>query len=332
MALRDIIAGPPNLHHKQIRDLADAIEVLLAAGGSIEVFDADEVSLGTVTGIRAPDISIDGDVAVFPNMPLVRTDAQLSGMSPPLLFVLYANSDTGKLQYFDGAQWIVLGAGGGVIGIPPGANVSWNSDIGVTGSPASAWESIDTTVTLAQASGSSRPAVTAGAFGSTQGLTFDGVNDNLSVAVKVVTETGAATVSIVFKTAAAVTGPQVLLSQSDTAVANDWFEIGIGADGRLYVESNAAGTKHTVQGSTPLLPSTVYNLILCYDGTDYFLLLNGVEENPLTIENIGAFAWFGRVGGTTAFTVGANITSGGVVRPFAGVIGGVYFWDEDLTA
>lgn len=275
-------------------------------------------------------LAIDEDVD---SLPTHRTQAQLDALNPKPIGVLFFNSTTGKMQFYNGVAWIVLGeGGGGVIGVPPAANASWESDNGITGSPASAWESIDETVTLAQATGSSRPAVTAGAFGSTQGLTFDGVNDYLTVTTKVVTETGAATISVVFKTAAAVTGPQVLASQSDTAVGNDWFEIGIGADGRLYVESNAAGTKHTVKGSTPLLPSTVYNAILCYDGTDYFLLLNGVEENPLTIENIGAFAWFGRVAGTTAFTLGATVTSGGVQRPFAGAIGGVYLWDEDLTA
>lgn len=281
-------------------------------------------------GVRDALVAIDADVN---SLPTHKTQTEIDAMNPPQEGVLFYNSTTHKMQFFNGTAWIVLGeGGGGVIGIPPGANVRWESDTGVTGSPASAWLSIDTTVTLAQASGSARPAVTAGAFGSTQGLTFDGVNDHLTVATKAVTRTGTATVNIVFKTAAAVTGPQVLVSQSDAAVANDWFEIGVGDDGRLYVESNAAGTKHTVKGSTPLLPSTVYDLILCYDGTDYFMLLKGVEENPLTIENIGAFAWFGRVGGSTSFTVGATITSGGVVRPFAGVIGGVYFWDEDLTA
>lgn len=278
-----------------------------------------------------PQVQNAFSVLLLTGIPLARTEAELSAMSPPPVGVLFYNSTTPRMQFYDGTQWVILGAGGGVIGVPPAANVSWESDNGVTGSPASAWESLDTTVTLAQSSGASRPAVTASAFGSTTGLTFDGVNDHLTVATKVVTETGAATLSIVFKTAATVTGPQVIVSQSDTAVTNDWFEVGVAADGRLYVESNAAGTKHTIKGSTPLSPSTIYNMILCYDATDDFMLLNSVEENPLTIENVGTFAWFGRVGGTTAFTVGATLTSGGVQRPFAGVVGGVYFWDEDLT-
>lgn len=286
---------------------------LIAPIGSVRVADADAVEL---------------------LIPAVRTQTQIDALSPPPTGVLFYNSTTGKMQFYDGTQWIVLGeGGGGVIGVTPAANVSWESDNGVTGSPASAWESLDTTVTLAQSTSGSRPAVTGSAFGSTTGLTFDGVNDYLTVATKVVTETGSATVSIVFKTAATVTGPQVLVSQSDTAVANEWFEVGISVDGKLYVESNNAGTKHTVNGSTVLLPSTIYNVILCYDGTDYFMLLNSAEENPLTIESVGAFAWFGQTSSTTpAFTVGATITSGGTSRYFEGVVGGIYFWDEDLTA
>jgi len=280
--------------------------------------------------IRDMILDVDADVD---SLPTHKTQAELDAMNPPPEGVLFYNTTTKKMQFFNATAWIVLGeGGGGVIGVPPGANVSWESDHGVTGSPASAWLSIDGTVTLAQSSGSSKPAVTANAFGSTTGLTFDGVNDYLTVATKVITETGAASISVVFKTAAAVTGPQVLVSQSDVAVSNDWFEVGIAADGRFYIESNAAGTKQTVKAATPLLPATAYNVIVCYDGTDYFVLLQGSEENPLTIENIGAFAWFGRVGGTTAFTVGATLTSGGVQRPFAGVIGGVYRFNSDLTA
>ena len=331
------IPDPGGSIYPQVRDMIlavdDDVDALTPGGAaSVEVYDVNEHLLGTATGVRAPDIELDGDVAVFPFMPLLRTQTQIDAMSPPIPYVLYANTTKGKLQYFDTVNWIVLGTGSGVIGIPPSVTASWESDHGVTGSPASAWASLDNTVTLAQASGSSRPAVTSGAFGSTVGLTFDGINDHLTVATKVIAATGSATISVVFKTGAAIGGPMVLVSQSDTAVSNDWFEFGIGADGRLYVESNNAGTKLTVKGSTVLFPATVYDAQLSFDGTDYFLLLKNAEENPLTIDNIGSFAWFGRVGGTTSFTVGATLTSGGVQRPFAGVIGGVYLWAEDLTA
>lgn len=209
--------------------------------------------------------------------------------------------------------------------------LAWESDSGVTGSPASAWLSKVGTVSLAGASGE-RPAVTASAFGSTTGLTFDGTNDAMSITAKPIAATAAGSLSLVFKTPAAISAKMVLVSQSDAAVANDWFEVGIDSDGKLYVESNNAGTKHTVKGSTVLTVSTIYNAILVYDGTDFYLLLDNVEENPLVIENIGAFAWFGRVGGTTTFTVGATITSGGAARFFSGVIGGIYFFNSDITA
>lgn len=325
-------AGPLSKLLQQLVAVWDYLDSALAGvGGSLEVFDANGNSLGTATGIQVPDIEIVSDVAIFPYAPLFRTEAQLAAMSPPLIGVLYYNTTIPRMQFFDGTQWVILGAGGGVIGIPPAANASWESDINVTGNPVSAWESIDETVILAQASGSSRPSVVSNVFGSTQGLVFDGSNDHLTIATKVITETGAATISIVFKTGVVITGPMVLVSQSDSAVSNEWFEIGIGADSRIYVESNNSGTKHTVHGCTPLLPSTKYNVILCYDGVDYFMLLNGVEENPLTISNSGSFAWFGQVGGTAVFTVGGTLISGGLQRPFNGTLGAVYLWDEDLT-
>ncbi len=295
MPLRDIITGPLNLILAQLRDLCDAIDVAMQAR--------------------------------------LVTQAQIDAMLPPEEGVLFYNLDMHKLQMFDGTAWIVFGAGGGggVIGVPPSATAAWASDMGVTGSPCSAWVSIDGTVTLAQASGSNRPAVAGSVFASTQGLTFDGVNDNLSVATQVITATSEGTISIVFKTGASVVGPMAIVSQSDSAVVNNWVEIGINADGRLYIESNASGTKHTVVGSTVLLPSTRYDMQLAYDGTDYYMQLNNVEENPLVIDNVGVFAWFGRIAGTTAFTVGGTITSGGLQRPFAGTIGAIYLWAVDLT-
>lgn len=331
MALRDIFNRPINLLKDQLITFADTVEAMIASvTGGFEVFESDGTSLGTADGLKAPDIIMDGTTAVLPFIPLIRTQAELSAMSPPLSFVLYANSDTKNLQYFDGTNWIVLGSGGGTIGIPPGANVSWESDTNVTGSPVSSWISKDNTVTLSQ-SGTSRPAIALATFGSTQGLLFDGVNDFIAVASKIISATAAGSISLVFKTGTSVVGPMVLVSQSNVAVANDWFEVGINADGKFYVESNNAGTKMTVLGSSVLLASTVYNVILCYDGTDFFILLNNVEENPLEISNIGSFAWFGRVGGTTTFTVGATTTSGGTFRNFLGIIGGIYFWDTDLT-
>jgi hypothetical protein len=213
----------------------------------------------------------------------------------------------------------------------PKADLYWESDTSVTGSPASAWASIAGSITLSQATSGNRPAVISSAFGTTQGLTFDGTNDALSYSGQAITRTGAASLSVVFKTGSSVTGPFVLISQADSSVANTWWEFGIAADGKLYIEYNNAGTKQTVEGSTVLSTSTAYNAILTYDGTDFYLLLNNVEENPLVITNTGTFAWLGAVSGTPLFGVGATMPSEGATRFFNGVIGGVYFWNRDLT-
>lgn len=220
-----------------------------------------------------------------------------------------------------------LRAGGDSV---PAAALSFLSDTGVTGSPASSWASALGSVTVTQATGANQPSITASAFGSKDGLTFDGTNDNLSVASRVISATTAGTMSIVFKTPAAITARGVMVSQADPAVANDWWEIGIDSDKKLYIESNASGTKHTVKGATVLTESTVYDLQLCYDGTDFFLQLGGEEENPLVIESTGAYAWIGRINGN--FTIGATITSGGAARFFTGSLGALSFWNEDLTA
>ncbi len=224
-----------------------------------------------------------------------------------------------------------LRAGGG--GVVPPADLSFLSGSGVTGSPASDWASSTGSVTVSQATAANRPAVTAAVFGSTQGLTFDGINDILTVASKVVAQTGAATLSVVIKTPAAFTARGVIVSQSDTALANEWAEFGIDSDGKLFYERNAAGSKRTVKGSTVLAVSTVYDAQLCWDGTDFYLQLSGNEENPLVMENAATgFAWFGAVAGTTAFSIGGTMTSGGAARFFAGSIGNVSFWNQDLTA
>lgn len=207
----------------------------------------------------------------------------------------------------------------------------WLSYVSITGSPVSAWGSAYGAISLSQSTSTNQPTITASAFGSTQGIIFDGISKVLSYTGKPISNTQAGSLSVVFKTGSSVTGPFVIVSQSDSAAANDWWEFGIDANGKLYVESDAAGTKHTVEGSTVLATSTAYNAILTYDGTDYYLTLNGTEENPLVIVNVGAFAWAGRVGGTTVFSVGATVTSGGTVRPFNGSLGAVAFWNYDIT-
>lgn len=208
--------------------------------------------------------------------------------------------------------------------------LAWESDFGVTGSPASSWSPVVHIGAFSQSVSTNRPSVTASVFGSTQGLTFDGVSDVLTNSP--LSFTNAATLSIVFKTGSSVTGPFSLLAQSDTASTTNYWEFGINASGKLYVSSNNNGTTLTIEGSTILATSSVYSVVLAYDGTDYFMSLGGVEENPLVITSTGAFCWFGRVSaGTPILSIGATILSSGGARFFNGSVGGVYLWNTDIT-
>lgn len=221
--------------------------------------------------------------------------------------------------------------GGG--GAPVVPSFSWESTSGVTGSPVSAWAPLVGAGTLSQSTGAKQPTFVAAQFGTAPGISFDGSNDLLTNTTKLITPTTAGTLAIVFKTGSSVVGPMVLVSQADSGVTNDWFEVGINADGFLYVERNASGNKRTVVGSTLLVASTVYDMELAFDGTDYFVELSGVEENPLTYPNFATgFAWFGAVGGTPGLSLGATLTSGGSARFFNGSLGAVYFWSTDITA
>jgi len=230
---------------------------------------------------------------------------------------------------------LLTGAGpsGGAGAIPP--DLYWESDTNVTGSPASAWGDKGTNlISLAQGTAGNRPAVTASVFGSTQGLVFDGSNDTLTfTALGTFSTTDPGSLAVIFKTGTVVTGiTQCIVSNSNSAVANDYFELGIGTDGRLFITNNVAGTSWTMGFPTVLDPSTAYHVVLCYDGTDYFLTLNGVEENP-QIMTSGTFAanWIGHSGATNTLAVGALVLSTGNTHFLNGSIGGVYFWTQDIS-
>lgn len=160
-------------------------------------------------------------------------------------------------------------------------------------------------------------------------ILFDGTDDRLAYAGAFTDVVGS--VVIVFKTEAAFTTRRVILSSADEAAADVWFEIGIAADGRIYIESNAAGIKHTVNGSSFLEVATSYVLTVTHDGTDYYAQIGAVEQNPLTIENVGAFAWFGDVAGADNIVLGGTVTSAGLVRPFKGEIMEVAVYSGDIT-
>jgi hypothetical protein len=167
---------------------------------------------------------------------------------------------------------------------------------------------------------------------ATLGVKFDGTDDHLIYTGAIADTTG--TINVIFRTGAtdfATRGDQALVSFADNGTANTWLEIGIGSDGRIYIESNAGGTKHTVVGSSFLAVSTSYLLSVSYDGTAYFASLNGVEQNPLSITNIGTFAWIGNVSSVDNFVIGGTVTSAGLVRPFQGEVSELLINKKDVT-
>lgn len=160
-------------------------------------------------------------------------------------------------------------------------------------------------------------------------VTFDGSADYLAYAGALTQVTGS--VLLVIETGAtAFAANQAIISSADTGSANNWFEIGIDASGRVYVDSNAAGTQHTVRGTTVLANSTQYLIAVVHDGVDYYVAIGSQEENPLIIESVGAFAWFGDVTGADNLVLGGTVTSAGLVRPFKGGVSFAAITAQDI--
>jgi hypothetical protein len=198
----------------------------------------------------------------------------------------------------------------------------------IANDPVGRWEDGSVSETnLTQSTLASRPTYQT----TSPSIRFDGTDDYLSYVGSRTDTVGSLILAFTTgATAFSTRGAQVLFSSANTAVANEWFEVGITSDGRLYIEVNASGTKHTVVGSTYLTVSTSYYLTLVFDGTDYFLLLNNEEENPLTISNVGTFAWLGDITATN-LVVGGTVTSAGLVRPFLGDILELALYSADIT-
>lgn len=194
--------------------------------------------------------------------------------------------------------------------------------------PVGYWTDQHGIIHIIQATAGSRPLLQT----ALPSVKFDGTDDYLAFAGAFANTLGS--VYIVFKTGAtafATRGPQVLLSRADEAVTNEWFEIGITSEGRIYIERNAAGTKHTLVGSSFLELSTAYGLYVSFDDIDYYAQVNDVEQNPLTIENIGTPSWFGDVAGADNIVLGGTVTSAGLVRPFQGEVMDPGIYAQDIT-
>jgi hypothetical protein len=214
------------------------------------------------------------------------------------------------------------GAGGGGI---PAPLMSWEADAGVTsasiGGAVSSW--VSGSYDLTQGTAGNRPTHVA-AFTTGHGVSCDGSSDFLSISNPLTGATGS--IAIVFRT-----GTIGTRQVTDTGAANEWFEIGVTAAGLIYLERNAAGTVSRIVGSTVLTSSTSYQLFAAYDGTDYYLTLNGTEENPLVVESIGTRGWFSTVTSGDTLSVGAALPSGSGARFFTGTLGVIRIWDTDIT-
>ncbi len=211
---------------------------------------------------------------------------------------------------------------------PPASLVSWEANSGVTGgigAAVSAWSA--GSYTLNQGGAGWRPTHVA-VFTAGHGIQFDGSGDFLYLGHTFTGPTGS--LAIVFRTGAIGTR-QALLSQADTDVGNDWFEVGITAAGRIYIENCVAGVVSRLVGSTLLTAFTSYQLLAAYDGTDYYLTLNGIEENPLTVEAVGTLGWLSTVSGGDTFSVGTGFQANIAVHFFNGILGVVRIWETDIT-
>lgn len=207
---------------------------------------------------------------------------------------------------------------------------SGSTPASANGDPVGRWnDATSNAQNVSQATDAARPTYRT----ATPSIRFDGVDDYLRFAGSRSDELGS--LLIAFQTGATAfttRGAQVLFSSADEGSASTWFEVGLTEDGRLYIETNVAGSKRTVVGSTFLSLSTAYYLTLTFDGTDFYLQLSGTEENPLTFENFAsAFAWLGGVSGLDNIVVGGTVTSAGLVRPFQGDVMEIVLYSRDVT-
>lgn len=208
---------------------------------------------------------------------------------------------------------------------------SWVATSGVTGSsiisPVSSW--LSGSYDLVQTTAGNQPSHVTGHFTTGHAIDFERANnDYLSIANPFTTTLGS--IAIVFRPYT-IGFKQVLVAVANTAAANEWFEIGFTADGRLYIERNAAGAVSRVSGPSILTAFTNYQMFVAMDDTDYYMTLNGVEENPLVVESAGAYGWFGDVSSGDKLSVGGCLPSGSPVRSFDGEIGLISVWDTDIT-
>lgn len=197
---------------------------------------------------------------------------------------------------------------------------------GADSDPVGFWGSSSGTLASVASSSTARPTLDI----DTPAVSFDGSDDYLEGTALSVTS--GSLLFVIETGATAFSTAQAIFSAADEGSASEWFEIGITADGRLYIERNAAGTKHTLIGSSYLENATAYAVLIVYDGTDYYVQIGSTEQNPLMVKNEGTPGWFGSVTSADNVVFGGTVTSGGLVRPFEGKILAADLYSTDITS
>lgn len=150
---------------------------------------------------------------------------------------------------------------------------------GVTGDPVSQWDSADIAASaFTQGTAANQPDYQASVLNSLPGIYFDGSNDHLACSSNVVTGTEH-TLTVVGKLgASAFAVDQVIISCSDTATADYYWELGIDSAGKFYVEAKNGGTVNRVTGNTVMSPSGSFVVTVASDGFDWTLIVNRTAQ------------------------------------------------------
>lgn len=169
-------------------------------------------------------------------------------------------------------------------------------------------------------------------------LHFDGATTHYRLTSTVTETAGSLAAAFVAPATMPPVARQVVFAGSDPTAAATWFEVGIDTDGRMYWEYSAAGVvQWRFNGSSFLAAGVLYTLYLTFGGTDFYASLatgsgTPVEQNPLTLAaGTGPGCWLGAAAGLTLLSVGATVTSGGVVRPFAGDLLDLMLFAGDIS-
>lgn len=174
-------------------------------------------------------------------------------------------------------------------------------------------------------------------------LHFDGATTHYRLTSTVSETAGSLAAAFVAPATMPPAARQVVFAGSDPTAAATWWEVGIDTDGRMYWEYSLAGTvQWRMNASTVLDASTLYTLYLTFGGTvavprpDFYAALavgggSPVEQTVTLAAGTGPGCWLGAAAGPTLLSVGATVTSGGVVRPFAGDLLDLMLFAGDIS-